>query len=248
MTGRDATLHPREERFRTTDWSLVVAAGSSQDPGSREALERLCTIYWYPVYGFFRWHGHDASAAQDLTQEFFTRLIENRSIGVASRERGRFRSFLLASARNFLANQRDHDRAAKRGGGHALLPLDLQSGEIRYSRELVDDRTPDKVFEKRWALAVLERTLERLREEAGRRESPERFALLSRFLTDVSPDASYRQVAGELGSTESAVKAAVHRMRKRFGQLLRDEVGRTVDDPGRIDEEIRYLFAALDGP
>ncbi len=248
MVGQDVTSHPRGERFRTTEWSLVVAAGSSQDPRSGQALERLCTIYWYPVYGFVRAYGHDASAAQDLTQEFFTKLIENRSIGTASRERGRFRSFLLASVKNFLANQRDHDRAAKRGGGHALLPLDLQSGEIRFSRELVDKRTPDKAFEKRWALALLERTLERLREETGRREDPERFALLSRFLTDDSPETSYRQVAGELGSTESAVKAAVHRMRKRFGQLLREEVGRTVDDPGRVDEEIRYLFAALDGP
>lgn len=248
MVGQDITSHDRGEKFRTTDWSLVVAAGSRQDPGSSQALERLCTIYWYPVYGFVRAHGLDAGAAQDLTQEFFTRLIDNRVIGLADRERGRFRSFLLASVKNLLANQRDHDRAAKRGGGYALLPLDLQSGEICYSRELVDDRTPDKAFEKRWALAMLERTLERLREEAGRRESPERFALLSRFLTDASPDASYRQVAGELGSTESAVKGAVHRMRKRFGQLLRDEVGRTVDDPGRIDEEIRYLFAAIDGP
>lgn len=246
--GQDITFHDRGERFRTTDWSLVVAAGSDQDPGSSQALERLCTVYWYPVYGFVRAHGHDATAAQDLTQEFFRRLIESRFIGRASRERGRFRSFLLASVKNFLSNQRDHDRAARRGGGYAFLPLDPQSGETRYSREPIDDRTPDKAFEKRWALAVLERTLERLREQAVRRENPDRFARLSRFLTGDSPDASYRQAAGELGSTESAVKAAVHRMRKRLGQLLRDEVGRTVDDPGRIDEEIRYLFAAIDGP
>lgn len=248
MASLDVAFPARRERFRTTEWSLVVAAGSSQGPGSSQALERLCTIYWYPVYAYVRGHGHDASAAQDLTQEFFTRLIENRSIGMACRERGRFRSFLLASVKHFLANQRDHDRAAKRGGGYALLPLDPESGEVRYGREPVDDRTPDKAFEKRWALAVLERTLERLREEAGRRESPERFALLSQFLTDDSPDASYRKVAGEIGSTEPAVKAAVHRIRKRFGQLLRDEIGRTVDDPERVDEEIRYLFAALDGP
>ena len=248
MVDQDVSARHRGEQFRTTDWSMVAAAGSSKDPASSQALERLCTIYWYPVYAFVRWHRHDASAAQDLTQEFFTRLIERRSIGVASPERGRFRSFLLASLKNFLANQRDHDRAAKRGGGYAFLSLDSESGEIRYRREPVDNRTPDKAFETRWALAMLGRSLERLREETGRRHNPERFARLSRFLTDSSPDDSYRRVADELGWTESAVKAAVHRMRRLFGRLLRDEVGRTVDDPGRIDEEIRYLFAAIDRP
>jgi len=234
------------ERFQTTEWSLVVAAGSSRHPASREALEKLCSIYWYPVYGFVRGHGHDARAAQDLTQEFFSRLIEKRSLGAADRERGRFRSFLLASVKNFLANERDRERAAKRGGGCTFLPLDPQSGEIRYSREPIDTRTPDKAFEKRWAMALLDRTLDRLREEDHRRGSPERFAHLSRFLTEESPDTSYRQIAAELGMSEAAVKAAVHRMRRRFGQLLRDEVGRTVDHPGRIDEEIRFLFAAIE--
>jgi len=246
MEGRGITSHSRRERFRTTEWSLVVAAGSSRDPASRQALERLCSIYWYPVYGFVRGHGHDASAAQDLAQEFFLRLIEKRALGAASRERGRFRSFLLASVKNFLANERDRERAARRGGGCTFLPLDSQSGEIRYSREPVDNRTPDKAFEKRWALALLDRALDRLREEAGRRENPERFARLSRFLTEDSPEVSYRQIANDLGMTEAAVKAAIHRLRKRFGQLLRDEVGRTVDDPARIDEEIRYLFTAME--
>jgi len=246
MEGQGITSNPRQERFRTTEWSLVVAAGRSQQPASRQALERLCSIYWYPVYGFIRGHGHDAAAAQDLTQEFFLRLMEKRSLGAADRERGRFRSFLLASVKNFLANERDRVRAVKRGGGCTFLPLDPQSGEIRYSREPADNRTPEKAFEKRWALALLDRTLDHLREEAQRRENPERFARLSRFLTEDCPEASYRQVAGALGMTESAVKAAIHRMRKRFGQLLRGEVGRTVDDPRRIDEEIRCLFAAIE--
>lgn len=234
-----------EEQFGTTDWSMVVAAGNGQDPGAREAMESLCSIYWYPVYGFVRRQVHDASAAQDLTQAFFSRLLEKKSLRVASRQRGRFRSFLLGSVRNFLANERDRELAAKRGGDRTFVPLDLQTAESRYRSEPADNRTPDKAFEKRWALAVIDRTLDRLDRETRPREGSKRFVALSRFLTGDSCNIPYRQVAAELGMTEAAVKAAIHRRRRRFGQLLRDEIGRTVDDPARIDEEIRYLFAAL---
>lgn len=239
------TTRPGRERFGTTEWSMVIAAGDSQDPGACEALERLCSIYWYPVYGFVRQQVQDASAAQDLTQEFFCRLLEKNSLRVASPKRGRFRSFLLGCARNFLANERDREHAAKRGGGRIPVPLDLQTGEARYRTEPADDRTPDKVFEKRWALTVIDHTLERLGEETRPREGAERSAALSRFLTGDSIKIPYRQIAAELGMTEAAVKAAIHRRRRRFGQLLRDEIERTVTDPDRIDDEIRYLFAAL---
>ena len=242
---------PEEDRknrrgFSTTQWSLVLAAGDSQSPEFQDALATLCSTYWYPVYAYIRRWGSDADTAQDLAQGFFSHLLETKALKVATPERGRFRSFLLASVKNYLANERDRAQALKRGGGRTPIPLDFNSAENLYRLQPAHQQTPEKAFEKRWALALLEKTLARLREETGRSHNPERFERLSAFLTDDSSRGRYQQVATELGMSEGAVKVAVHRMRRRFGELLRAQVAQTVDDPGKIDEEIRYLFSAMD--
>jgi RNA polymerase sigma-70 factor (ECF subfamily) len=232
--------------FDTTRWSVVLAAGDSANPDFGEALSDLCRTYWYPVYAYFRRRGADAESAQDLAQGFFSDLLEKKALSVARPERGRFRSFLLTSAQNYMINTWHRDRAKKRGGGESPLPLDFDTAESRYRVEPGHDETPDKAFERRWALALLDRVLERLVQEMGQASGSERVRLLSRFLTGVQPDLSYREAGERLNMSESAVKVAVHRMRKRYGQLLREEVRQTVDDPAQVDDEIRYLFAVME--
>jgi len=232
-------------RFQTTHWSLVLQAGGGSGPAAQEALARLCETYWYPLYAFVRRSGFDADSAQDLTQEFFARVLERDDLRLVSPARGRFRSFLLASLKHFLANERDRARAKKRGGGQPLLPLEVETAEGRYQREPPDPVTPEVVFERQWALTLLEQTYARLaaeQQEAGRQEA---FARLKGTLTGDSAVA-YAQLASELGTTEGAVKVAIHRLRRRFGELLREQIGETVETPGEIDDEIRYLFAALE--
>jgi RNA polymerase sigma factor (sigma-70 family) len=232
-------------RFSTTQWSLVLTAGDSQSPDSREALATLCEIYWYPIYALVRHLGSDPDRAQDLTQGFFTELLERRFFKVAKSERGRFRSFLKTALHHYLSHERDRARARKRGGGKRPLALDFDDAESRYRLEATDNQTPDKLFERRWARAMLTRAIGRLREETRASADEDRLLRLVPFLTGETPHPTYAQVAAELGSSESAVKSAVHRMRKRFGKLLRDEVAQTVGDPKEIDEELRHLFAVL---
>jgi len=236
----------RDGLFATTQWSLVLAAGDSQDPDSREALAALCEIYWYPIYALVRHLGSDPDYAQDLTQGFFTDLLERRFFKVAKRERGRFRSFLKTALHHFLSHERDRARAQRRGGGKRPLSLDFEGAESRYRLEAAGNQAPDKVFERRWARALLARTIERLREETRASVDGDRLSQLLPFLTGETPHPTYAQVATELGSSESAVKSAVHRMRRRFGKLLRDEVARTVGVPKEVDEELRHLFAVLE--
>lgn len=246
---RDRTRSMAGERdglYSTTQWSLVVAAGNSQHPNTREALATLCESYWYPVYAQIRHRVHGVDVARDLTQGFFAQLLEKRSLRFADPHRGRFRSFLRSSVDHFLSHERDRAAALKRGGAKSPVSLDFDSAEAQYRLEPVRERGPDKLFELRWARATLGRVLERLGGEAQAAGDGYRFQRLASLLTGRTPGVGYRDVAAELDMTESAVKVAVHRLRHRYGKLLRAEVARTVNDAEEVDEEIRYLFSALD--
>ncbi|MGD8328088.1 MAG: sigma-70 family RNA polymerase sigma factor [Acidobacteriota bacterium] len=232
--------------FQTTQWTLVVAAGDSQHPDSRAALAELCQGYWYPLYVYLRRRGYSQEEAEDLVQGFFAQLLEKNYIKAADKERGRFRSFLLASLKNYAANEWDRRTAVKRGGTTATLSLDFEDAEGRYVIEPADERTPEQEFDRGWAMAQLHRVLERMRSEAGPGEATERFELLQGFLTGEGEDMPYKEVAERLGMSEGAVKVAVHRLRQRFGAVLRDEVARTLADPDDVDDEIRHLFAAFE--
>ena len=236
--------HPSgQSRFDTTQWSVVVAAGDSRNPRGQEALATLCRDYWHPVYSYVRSRGHEADAARDLTQSFFARFLEKGSLKQARQERGRFRSFLLASVKNFLANERDREHALRRGGGVAPLSLEIDSAESKYNP--AHRETPEKIFERRWALTVLEQVLARLELEMERNGHRERFMKFRPFLTDAGGEARYRQIADGLDMSEAAVKVAIHRLRHRFGELLRQEVAETVNDPSTVDSELRYLLSAM---
>ena len=232
--------------FSPTHWSVVLAAaGRSDSTHARDALEKLCRNYWLPIYAFVRRQGHNPPDAQDLTQEFFTRLLEHNYLAAVDREKGRFRSFLLASLKHFLANEWDKARAQKRGGGRAFISIDAAAAESSVSLEPADAVTADKIFERRWALSLLEQVLRRLREEYTRDGKDRQFEQLKSTLTEASRSVPYAEIAARLGTSEGAVKVAVHRLRQRYRELLRAEIADTVADPGEIDDEIRNLFAAL---
>jgi RNA polymerase sigma-70 factor (ECF subfamily) len=232
-------------RFETTQWSLVLAARTGNSAESRIALEALCEAYWFPLYAFIRREGHAAEEARDLTQGYFARLVERRDLKDVRPELGRFRSFLLVSVKHFLSNELDRERAKKRSPGPPLVSLDAQDAENRYRFEPVDALTPETLFERKWAMTVLERTLGRLGEEWNRGQKEERFEALRPHLTGDAPAASYRELGETLGMSEEAVRVAVHRLRRRFGELLRDEIADTVGEPGEVDDEIRYLLGVL---
>jgi RNA polymerase sigma-70 factor (ECF subfamily) len=232
-------------RFETTHWSLVLAARTGQSPAAREALTELCEAYWYPIYAFIRRQGHDADAALDLTQGYFTRLLEKGDLRHVDPELGRFRAFLIASVRHFLSNARDREEARKRSPGTPLLSLDADAAEGMYRVEPLDARTPEVLFERKWAMTVLERAIRRLDDEAPEGEGRRRFARLRGYLIDEQPGSPYSAAASDLGMTEDAVKAAVHRLRRRFGELLRDEIARTVRDRADVDGELRHLLEVV---
>ncbi len=221
-----------------------MAAGDSRDPGSRDALADLCRRYWFPVYAFLRRRGKPVEVAQDLTQGFFCHVLEKKTLKAADRDRGRFRSYLLGALKFYLADEHDRARALKRGGAATTVSLDLEAAETRYTLETDPKEDPDNLFIRRWALEVLEQAHAALRKHLDGAADPERSHRLAGFLTD-SENRRYRQVAAELGMSESAVKVAVHRLRQRFGAVLREEVARTVADASRIDDELRYLLAAI---
>ncbi len=231
--------------FATTHWSLIAAARDGAAPAAREALAALCTAYWYPVYAHVRRQGFGPEQAQDLTQEFFARLLERDFLEAADPDKGKFRSFLLAACRNFVANQRDHDRALKRGGGRQPLSLDFDAAERRYAREPSHALTPERLFKRRWALTLLDGVLDRLRAEYQGAAKANLFDRLKGFLAGDRPAVRYQQIAAELGMTEGAVKVAVHRLRQRYRELVRDEIARTVETPEQVDDEIRALFVAF---
>jgi RNA polymerase sigma-70 factor (ECF subfamily) len=232
-------------RFATTHWSVIVAAGHRSSPQAREALATLCRTYWYPLYVFIRRHGFSAEESQDLTQEFFVRLLDKEFMAAADREKGRFRSFLLAACKHFLSNERDRSRAKKRGGGRKLISIDAALAEERYRLEPADDLTPEKLFERRWVLTLLDQVLALLKVESIRDGKTQMFEHLKVFLTGDKSQNSYRQVAQALGMTEGAVKVAAHRLRKRYRELLQEEIAKTMNGADSIEDEVRELFAAL---
>jgi RNA polymerase sigma-70 factor (ECF subfamily) len=232
-------------QFATTRWSLVLAAGQRRSPQSSAALATLCENYWYPLYAYVRRRGHEADEAQDFTQAFFARLLEKNDLAAADPGRGRFRSFLLASLKHFLANEWDRARAEKRGGGRSVLSIDFGTAEERYRAEPSHDLTPEKIFERRWAFVLLENVLARLHDESAQAGKADSFDRLKGFLTGEQTQVTYGQLAAELNMSEGAVKVAVHRLRRRYRELLRAEIEETVADPQVIDQEIRDLFSAL---
>ncbi len=239
------TMHtlPGSARFPTTRWTLVVAAGDPHRKEARSALVSLCENYWYPLYAYLRRCGYPADKAQDPTQEFFIRLLEGRYLDRADPEKGRFRAFMLTSLKFFVADEEDRQRARKRGGG-LLVPMEFSSGEERYQREPAHDETPERIFERRWALSVLDRVVEKLRNEFVHHGRPEHFERLKVFLLGQS-EAPYAALAREMKTSEGALKVAIHRLRKRYRDLFRQEIEDTVADPAEVDSEIRYLAVVL---
>ena len=239
------TMHtlPGASQFPTTRWSLVVAAGNSHPREAQPALVSLCEHYWYPLYAYLRRRGYPSHEAQDLTQDFFVRVLEGRYLDRADPEKGRFRSFILTSLKFFVADEADRRRAGKRGGG-MVAPLEFSSGEERYQREPAHDETPERIFERRWALSLIDRVVEKLREEYVNHGRPEHFERLKVFLLAQS-DAPYAELAQEMNPSEGALKVAIHRLRKRYRDLFRQEIADTVADPAEVESELRYLAAVL---
>ena len=235
-----------DQRFATTSWSMVLAAGEADSSRSRQALAALCETYWYPLYAFIRRQGCTVDEARDLAQGYFLQLLEKGFLKQVRPEAGRFRSFLLVSVKHFLSNARDRERALKRGGGRLPIRLEFDVAEGRYRMDPADSAlTPDRLFERQWAMTVLERSMSSLREESARSGETSRFDLLKVYLTGEEPAVPYQQVAPELGISESAVSVAVHRMRQRFGKVLREVIAQTVTNPAEIDDEIRFMLSAL---
>jgi RNA polymerase sigma factor (sigma-70 family) len=238
----DASNHAQ---FATTHWSMVVAAADKESPQVNEALTALCTTYWYPLYAYARRLGNEAHQAQDLTQAFFTQFLEKDYLKAVNREHGKFRTFLLVSFRNFLANEHDRNNAQKRGGGRSVLSLDLEAAEWRTRLEPSHSLTAERLFERRWALTLLEQTLARLRAEFTTSGKGSLFDHMKGCLTGEKPGIRTQELADRLGMTAGAINVAVHRLRQRYKDLLREEIARTVSDPAEIDGEIRDLFMAL---
>jgi RNA polymerase sigma factor (sigma-70 family) len=235
----------RRDTFATTHWSVVLDACTRDFEKAAAALHRLCSIYWYPIYAFVRRRGSDVHEAEDLTQAFFEHLLERQTLQKVDQDKGKFRSFLLAALTNFLNNEWDKRRTLKRGGQRQIISLDEAAAEGLYRNELAGNLSPEKLFDRRWAALLVEKVLALLREENQPGSNRGLLARLEPLLTqDVTPGL-YAQLATEFGVNEGAVKVALHRLRRRFGELLRREVALTVADAAALDEEIRYLFSAI---
>jgi RNA polymerase sigma-70 factor (ECF subfamily) len=244
-SAQHSTVPPEARAFRTTRWTMVVHAREPDSAEAAAALEQLCQTYWYPLYAFVRRQGYDPHDAQDLTQEFFARLLAKHQLESVDRAKGRFRSFLLAAMKHFLSNEWDRRNAIKRGGRQIHLSIDKQSAEDRYRLEPADPQSAEKIYMRRWALTLLDRVLDSLKAEAVASGKAEQFEQLKLALTGDRLSVPYAELARRLGTTEGAVKVAVHRMRQRYRELLRAEIAHTVTDSKAVDAEIRHLFAAL---
>jgi RNA polymerase sigma-70 factor (ECF subfamily) len=237
---RDA---PQPPVFVTTRWSVVLAAQDRSSPDSAAALETLCRAYWYPLYAYVRGSGYSPDDAQDLTQEFFSRLLAQDWLRVVLPEKGRFRTFLLVAMKRFLTNEWHRNRAQKRGGGNVPLPLETAEAEHRFAAE--PPLAPDELYERRWAMTLLDESLERLQTEFKRAGREQEFGCLKEWLTAERGGIPYGPIATALGTTEGGARMAVHRMRKRFRELFRQTIAETVDADGEVDAEIRHLVAVL---
>jgi RNA polymerase sigma-70 factor (ECF subfamily) len=247
MAAASSSLSPDggNRHFATTHWSLVLAAGDGSGGEAQEALEQLCRIYWYPLYAYVRRRTRGVHEAQDLTQAFFFQLLEKHAIGRADRSRGRFRAFLLTALKNFLANEWEKAGAEKRGGGRSALPFDLESGEARFQIEPSHDLTAERLYERRWVLTLLDRVLDRVQEELIAAGKADHFTHFKIALTGEATDDAYGRAAEALGITPAAAKQAAYRLRKRYRELFREEVARTVADDSEVDDEINRLLTAL---
>ncbi|HXP62690.1 MAG TPA: sigma-70 family RNA polymerase sigma factor [Dongiaceae bacterium] len=240
-----ATAATGPESFPSTHWSVVLAAEQGSSPAAQAALEKLCRAYWYPLYVYVRRRGYSPEDAQDLTQSFFERLLERDLLAELRPAGARFRSFLLHAMKNLLASEWTRAHAAKRGGASAIVSLEEVDPEAHYAQEAADTDSPDAAFERRWAGAVLQQALERLRQEQVAAGKEALFDCLADSLTGAAPSQPHAQLAGKLGLSEAAVKMTIHRLRQRYGELLRLEVAQTVVTPAEIDEEPRHLLRAL---
>ncbi len=237
----------RKSRFTTTRWTLVLAAGQSDSPDGRKALGVLCQTYWFPIYAYLRRRGYDEHQAADYTQGFFAHLLEGSGLQNVKREKCRFRSFLLACLKNFLADDWRRTRAAKRGGGKRFLPLEITDAENSYTLEPGDNLSPDLLFDRSWALTLLGGALGKLRSEYTRAGRGEVFECLKGHIAREQGTSSYDHVAAQLGMTEGAVRTAVHRLRSRLRDLVQAEIAETVATPEQLEEEIKDLFTVLGG-
>ncbi|MCI0540438.1 MAG: sigma-70 family RNA polymerase sigma factor [Verrucomicrobiales bacterium] len=235
----------RSPTFATTHWSVVLAVGGQEPERQRAALEALCRSYWYPLYAFVRRQGYSLEEAQDLTQEFFTRVLEKGSLALADQQRGRFRTFLLTALKNFLVNEWQKAHTIRRGGTRTFLSWEQENAEARLQLEPSDDLTPEKAYEKRWAMALLEDVLRQLRSEALDADRAALFEKLKDYLWGEASQTTYAGIGTELGMTETAVKVAAHRLRQRFREVLRAEIAHTVASLEEIDDELRHLFAVV---
>jgi RNA polymerase sigma factor (sigma-70 family) len=233
--------------FATTHWTVVLAASRRADPQAKAALEELCRAYWFPLYAYVRRRGHPKEDAEDLTQAFFARFLEKDFLSGLDSERGRFRAFLLASLKHFLANEWDKSQRQKRGGGATHLSLDWHSADTQFQVAATNELTPDRAFDREWAMALLAKVIERLHAECVAEARERQFERLKMFLTAGKGEASYPEAARDLGMEETAVRVAVHRLRKRYRQLLRAEIASTLTHPEQVDEELQALFGAFGG-
>jgi len=236
---------PSNDFFATTRWTTVLAAGDSGTPQSAEALEALCHAYWFPLYAYVRRRGHPKVDAEDLTQAFFADLLARRDFRKSDSARGRFRAFLLASLKHFLANEWDKSQRQKRGGAITHFPLDWQSADTQFQIADAAVRGPDEEYDREWAVALLERVILRLRDEWSADGKAERFERMKGFLTVGKDEISYAEAAAEIGMEEGALRVAVHRLRKRYRELLRSEVAHTLADPAMVEEELAVLLGAF---
>lgn len=244
-TDTDTSAEEREGRFLPTRWSLVREAGRRGSPQAEAALAQLCEIYWYPLYLYVRRLGHSAEDAQDVTQAFFARLMDKNYIALAEREKGKFRSFLLTALKRFLINEWDRTNRQKRGGGRQILSLDEENSENRYLAEPADQMTPEKAFDRRWAMTLLERVLNRLEADHAAAGKATVFAELRILLTGEKSDSSYAEMAERLQLSEGTLKVTVHRLRQRYAELVRKEIAHTLTSHEEVDDEMRHLFSAL---
>lgn len=231
--------------FATTRWTVVMAARDKASPESASALQALCTGYWPPLYAFVRRLGNSPQDAEDLTQEFFARLLQKDWLGAVDRDRGRFRTFLIMAVKRFLANEWDKSRAARRGGGQMLVPLGAQFAEECYLADSGSTLSADHLYERRWALTLLEQAMARLRTEYESDGRGEDFARLKVYLTAGRGEIPYEKIAHEIGASEGAARVAVHRLRKRFREVFRAAVADTVSNAGDVDAEMRYVVEVL---